>query len=105
VKSLRRRDNKKTKFKALWKQTTKCRHSENNGYLVLKIRTKFVPTYRHGYGYASLLFLALYGEYLSSSHNATDVAIKAPAILSHTSNLSTVINLNSDVSRTGFRIT
>ena len=33
------------------------------------------------------------------------VTVKAPTILSHTSKRSTVMNLKSDVLRTGFRIT
>lgn len=62
-------------------------------------------THRHGYGYASLLFFALYGEYLSKSHSIIDVVIIAPTMLNHTSTRNTVMNLNKDVWRTGFRMT
>lgn len=61
-------------------------------------------TYRHSYGYASLLFFALYGEYLSRIHSIIAVEMMAPTILNQTSKRKTVINLKSDVCRTGFRM-
>lgn len=62
-------------------------------------------TYLQGYGYAFLLFLALYGEYLSKNQIINPVITNAATMLSQTSSRNTVINLKSDVFRTGFRIT
>lgn len=59
----------------------------------------------HGYGYSCLLFCALYGEYLSKNHIIIPVIVKEASILSQTSNRSTVMNLNSEVLRTGFLVT
>lgn len=53
--------------------------------------------YLHSYGYASLLFFAEYGEYLSKIHIIIAVQTMAATMDSHTSSRSTVINLKSDV--------